>query len=93
MTDIELVQRFMQAHKINGYNTRLFKKSEGSYELRLASSLAGETEEFTFEEVTIQVTRGDYQARMASVVEYLQQTLAHCANENQKAMVDRKSVV
>ena len=45
--DIILVQELMDSKKLSPYNTRLFKHSEGKYELRLASLESGPFNEAT----------------------------------------------
>lgn len=86
--DAALVQTFLDAQGISGYNTRLFKSvDDGSFLVRQAAAEEGEGTEGTLGgggDVSVKVQPGDYAPLMARVVVELEQAKQHAANEHQK---------
>jgi len=83
---------------ISPYNTRLFKLKDGSFELRLASSLSGAGSDpvgtkfvgkHDFEGRSITITRGDYSVFMKASADYLEKAKAFAANEHERDMLSR----
>lgn len=97
--DITTVQKFMTTKNLSPYNTRLFKDSDGKFDLRLASmacsdkfdeddtihELLGEN---VFESRNIKITRGDYSPLMKRIVSNLTNAKNYVANENEEKMIE-----
>jgi dipeptidyl-peptidase-3 len=102
--DLQLIQQFMTEKSLEPYNTRVFKRQDKDgravYDLRLASAVgtcdpcdaedtvAAIAGEHVFQDVIINVTRGDYAPLMAAVVENLMKARDFAANEIQEQMLD-----
>ncbi|XP_063985420.1 dipeptidyl peptidase 3 isoform X2 [Diachasmimorpha longicaudata] len=96
-TDAALVNEFMQAHSLEGYNTRCFKTIEDSltvYDIKLASHLESDDPALTiteslFKNVKFKVSRGDYSKLLQKTNEYLEKARDHAANDTEKQMIDK----
>jgi dipeptidyl-peptidase-3 len=100
--DAEIAGRFLDNLGLSAYNTRLFKSSDGTYTVLLASSETGQAADaasddavgalcrkHSFEGCSFVVRRGDYAPLMARVVAALREALPHCDNAEQTSMIER----
>lgn len=86
--EAELVGRFLVAQKIEGWNTRLFERADGTLEVRIASVEKGKERRFDFEGRKVAVVAGDHSVPLAKVVAALGQARKYVANETQAKMLD-----
>eukprot|EP00756_Hemistasia_phaeocysticola_P032925 Hpha_TRINITY_DN16436_c0_g9::TRINITY_DN16436_c0_g9_i1::g.164106::m.164106/K01277/DPP3; dipeptidyl-peptidase III len=98
--DVELVGRWMASKDLSPYNTRLFKMSDGVFDLRVASVLHGTHPgckddnvapllgAHEFEGRKIILSRGDYSPILDKICSYLKQAQEFAANQRQKSMID-----
>lgn len=91
--DALIANSFLDSIGISAYNTRLFKESDTSYEIRLASALTtdpvdGKTRtSHDYQGKTFRITRGDYAPLMQRVVDALNDAIPHAANDTQIEML------
>mmetsp|Transcript_6652 Transcript_6652/g.10692 ORF Transcript_6652/g.10692 Transcript_6652/m.10692 type:complete len:324 (-) Transcript_6652:909-1880(-) len=90
--DATFVDEWCQELKISPLNTRLFKKDDGSFVLRIASHESSTNQMAylkTYEKdgKTLHVEAADFKDVMKTVVEHMQEALKYVANENQRNMV------
>ncbi|XP_053679680.1 dipeptidyl peptidase 3 [Anopheles nili] len=94
--DTELISKWMKKHKFEAYICRTFKTVQNGktvYDIKLASSEDGEKKGLTqdpeeFEGCIFKITRGDYKELMQMVADWLEEAKKHCANDNQKNMIE-----
>lgn len=94
-SDSNVVQEMMIKNKIEGYNNRIFKLNDGTYELRFASVRSSDDpEEADFLKKydccngKLKLTRGDYAPILEQVVDHLTEALGFVANDNEKRMLE-----
>lgn len=58
-----------------------------TYEIRLASEAKGEIKRITQDNITYQITRGDYSPLMGRVAEALEKAVEFAANETERNML------
>lgn len=83
--DIDFVQDYLNEKNINPYNTRLWKLSDDTYELRYAAvkEISGEV---SYKDKTIKFA-SDFSEPLQKVVESLDKAIPYAANDNQKQML------
>ena len=86
--EVAAVDRWMNSTRMEAWNTRIFKRADGTLELRVAAATAKEEPAVDFEGYKIVVLYGDYQENMRRVVDSLKQARPVVENEAQGAMVD-----
>ncbi|KAI9268961.1 peptidase family M49-domain-containing protein [Phascolomyces articulosus] len=87
--DVRLVQDYMEEHKIEAINTRIFKTDEG-YKLVAASADVGESQKVTLNNGTqLEISFGDYREEMTKVAENIRKATSYTANEHQSAMLEK----
>uniref|UniRef100_A0A182YQF4 Dipeptidyl peptidase 3 n=1 Tax=Anopheles stephensi TaxID=30069 RepID=A0A182YQF4_ANOST len=94
--DTELISEWMKEHKFEAYICRTFKTLENGktvYDIKLASSEEGEKKGLTrepeeYKGCIFKITRGDYKELMQMVADALEEAMKHCANDNQKHMIE-----
>lgn len=90
--DVRIVQNFLEAKGMCAENTRVTKhdrsKDDCDYCVHVASTRSGLVEIYEFEDLRILVQYGDYAPILELVVENLILAREHCANENQRQMID-----
>uniref|UniRef100_A0A914E4I0 Dipeptidyl peptidase 3 n=1 Tax=Acrobeloides nanus TaxID=290746 RepID=A0A914E4I0_9BILA len=92
--DAELVRSFLKENNLEGWNTRLEKRQEGTktiFIIRLASIPQAQNEIFTkeFEGATFIVKNGDYGHILENVIPELAKAKDFVANENQLHMIEK----
>ena len=94
-SDSHVVQEMMIRNKIEGYNNRIFKRGDGTFELRFASIRStNDTEEADFLknydscDGKLLLTRGDYAPILEQVVIHLNKAKEFAANDNEKRMLE-----
>jgi dipeptidyl-peptidase-3 len=85
--EIQVVQDWMSANKIEGYNTRLFKVADKVYELRLASAEAKPAVEHEHAGIKIRVVHGDFSKYLKHVADNLEHAIEFAANDHQRGML------
>lgn len=90
---IELVTAYMNEKGISPYNTRLFTAGQKDgvpvLELRLAAAVPKTLKSSElYKGAYIHIVAGDYNQRLADVVQHLEDALPYCANENQVKMIE-----
>ncbi|CAH0550916.1 unnamed protein product [Brassicogethes aeneus] len=88
--DNEKVQNWLKSHKLEAYNSRLFKyeaDNKITYEIRLAGEQISELKKETVDNITYLLTTGDYFPIMGKVATLLEQAKEHAANETEKEML------
>ncbi|KAG0168946.1 hypothetical protein DFQ28_011381 [Apophysomyces sp. BC1034] len=86
--DIKLVQQFLEKHKIDPLNTRLFKNEKG-YQLLVAAGAGPQSVSHQLENgATLDILYTDFQSQMAKIAENIKHALAYSGNENQKQMLE-----
>uniref|UniRef100_A0A914VSE5 Dipeptidyl peptidase 3 n=1 Tax=Plectus sambesii TaxID=2011161 RepID=A0A914VSE5_9BILA len=91
-SDSDLIDRFMKAKNLEGWNTRLFKTTENGhahYHIRLGSIDDGVVSTEEFEGATVSIVRGDYSQLLNRTNEDLTKALEFVANDNQKEMIHK----
>lgn len=104
MEDAALGGRFMKSIGLSPYNTRLMKSEDGSiYTIKIASSTTcnlslNDTDEmddiqnvckdYSFEQKTFKIRRGDYAPIMSRIVSNLKRALQFSSDETQKSMLE-----
>ena len=98
--DAKFVDEWCQSMKppVSPLNTRLTKNEDGSFELKVASTLdtktSGWLEKTTFtkerdgKQVTLTVTLKDFPSFMHQIVEHLKLAMPHTSDENQAKMLE-----
>uniref|UniRef100_A0A0M3HQ99 Dipeptidyl peptidase 3 n=1 Tax=Ascaris lumbricoides TaxID=6252 RepID=A0A0M3HQ99_ASCLU len=90
--DTDLIDRYFQSKHMEGWNTRLVKKTDGNkvlYVVRLASLAKSEQSREEFEGATVIIERGDYAPILSHTIKSLKEALGYVANENQKNMISK----
>jgi dipeptidyl-peptidase-3 len=87
--EIALVQKCLEAHHINAYNTRLFKEREGLFKLKIAAAETYHGDEISFDGGLIKVEYGDYHVHMGRVTQSLLQAVHFTSNEVQQKMLKK----
>ena len=89
--DAKFIDDFCQAESISPLNTRLFKSADcKTFDLRIASHLADASrmpylKSYSLaNDVTVNVTAGDFNQIMAKVTDNMQQAKSYTASENQQ---------
>ncbi|VUZ52869.1 unnamed protein product [Hymenolepis diminuta] len=99
--DAEIVQEFLKAKRIEGYNTRLMKSlspnSEGKYEYHITFASAEKKEEVIIHpslptNAIFKAFHGDYQEIMALLVEAINSVKASALNETQRQMWEQYQI-
>ncbi|KAI8139800.1 peptidase family M49-domain-containing protein [Fennellomyces sp. T-0311] len=86
--DISSVQDFLEEHKIEPLNTRVFKADDG-YRLVVASADIAPSREYTLKDgKKLKIKFGDFQNEMRKVAENIRQAAAYTANEHQTDMCE-----
>lgn len=88
--DIKAVQKWYEGRGKDALNTRLFKRSDGVFELRIASADTLPTEKHDVPDLDgkLEVVYGDFAAEMKGVADELEQAIQYAANEHQKKMLE-----
>lgn len=94
--DSDLVNEWLKLKKVEAYLCRTFKTvvdGHTTYEIKLASKEKGPKEGITLDKEdykgrSFKITRGDYSALLALVIDNLVIAKKHAANENQIKMID-----
>ncbi|KAI9489456.1 dipeptidyl peptidase-like protein III [Zychaea mexicana] len=86
--DIRLVQDFLEEHKIEPLNTRIFKTNEG-YKVVTASGNVADSRKYALSNgKELEISFGDFQKEMQKVSENIRQAAAYSANEHQTDMLE-----
>lgn len=87
--DIETVTSFLESMNILALNTRLFKISETSFEILIASANSpAPPSEHSYKGFQIKIKYGDFSDHMKQVALSIRRAMFCCANETQKNMVE-----
>lgn len=87
--DIKMAQAFLQKHKLDPLNTRLFKEEDGNYQLLVAAANGEKTSTYTLENgKTIKVEYRDFASSMSKIAESILAASSFAANPTQKQMLD-----
>nr|CUU98717.1 dipeptidyl peptidase 3 [Hymenolepis microstoma]CUU98718.1 dipeptidyl peptidase 3 [Hymenolepis microstoma] len=99
--DAEIVQEYLKARKIEGYNTRVMKSlnpnSEGKHEYRIVFASAEKKEEIITHpslpaNAIFKACHGDYQEIMTLLVEAIDRVKASALNETQRQMWEQYQI-
>lgn len=87
--DIKSVQEWADKKGVDQLNTRLWKRKDGSLELRVASAETKPEEEVKLEcGRKMYIVHGDYAEEMKAIADELAQAIPYAANETQKKMLE-----
>ncbi|KAJ3186335.1 hypothetical protein HDU85_007775 [Gaertneriomyces sp. JEL0708] len=86
--DAAKVQALLEAKDVSALNTRLMKKSDGSFEVRVASGESKDSLSFEADGLKVNVVYGDLNEYMARAADNIRSAKAYAANETQEKMLE-----
>jgi len=88
--DLALTKKFLDEHKINILNTRVFKKDDGKFVITVSSiSTEKSQKDIAFMDNKFDVNYGEFAPYLEECNMYLKEALKYCANENQEGMIKK----
>ncbi len=85
--EIQLVAEFMKSRGMEAWNTRVFKESDGTLVLAVASALERPPVSAMFRNRSIRIQYGDHARALRMVVEALQEALCYASNDTESKMI------
>lgn len=88
--DIKASQTWCESRGMDPLNTRLFKRTDGVFELKVASAnITAAPEQFKIDGGrTLELTYGDFAPEMKGIADELERAIPYAANEHQRKMLE-----